>query len=80
MVEGKPQEVDTMFTRKEEKILKLLANVSTDQEICEELSITKGTLANHFQNIQRKLMLYGRRKELLVRYAIDHGYGSRVTA
>lgn len=73
-------EVDSLFTPKEEEVLELLANVSTNEEMCEKLSITKGTLVNHFQNIQRKVKLYGPRKELLIRYAIDHGYGKRVPA
>jgi DNA-binding CsgD family transcriptional regulator len=64
-----------LFTSREEEVLQLLAGHLTNQEMCEKLSIKQGTLVNHFKNIQRKTHIYGSRKILLIKYAVEHGYG-----
>ncbi len=75
------QEKSISFTPREEQILRLLADIKTNDEMCKQLSITEGTLNNHFKNIQRKIHISGSRKVLLIKYAIDHGYGRKaVTA
>jgi len=77
MKSTKLAERDITFTRREEEVLCLLAGINTNEEICTKLDIREGTLINHFKNIQRKTNIYGSRKTLLIRYAIDHGYGRK---
>ena len=61
------------FTGQEYKILCLLADWCTYQGICIRLDIRYRTLNRHIENIMKKTGL--NRKELLIKYAIEHGHG-----
>ncbi len=71
------KETNVIFTPREEEILRLLADIKTNDEMCQQLRITEGTLNNHFKNIQRKTRISGSRKILLIKYAQENGYGKR---
>lgn len=78
--EKQAKEEDVLFTSREEEVLGLLAGLKTNDEMCQELSIKRGTLVNHFKNIRRKLRERTAKKEILTRYAVEHGYGRRKMA
>lgn len=63
------------LTEREEQIMHLLAQCHTYQEICTILGISYRTLNRHIDNIMTKTGL--NRKELLIKYAQDHGYGRK---
>lgn len=62
------------LTEREEQIMHLLARFYTYQQICTKLdNISYRTLNRHIDNIMSKTGL--NRKELLIKYALEHGYG-----
>lgn len=63
------------FTEREEEIMDLLADFHTYQNICSKLVISYRTLNRHIENIMAKTGIH--RKELLIKYAQDHGYGRK---
>lgn len=73
-------EEDVVFTRREKDVLRLLADCQTNEEMCDNLSIGIETLMTHFKNIKRKTRIHTARKEVLIKYSIEHGHGSRATA
>ena len=63
-----PKEV---LTKREQVIIKLIAEGKTSSDISRMLLISKSTVTNHRYNIMRKLKV--RRSSQLVRYAIQRG-------
>lgn len=63
------------FTEREDEILELLARFYTYQDICIFFRIRYRTLNRHIENIMAKTGL--NRKELLIKYAQEHGYGRK---
>lgn len=59
-----------LLTPTEQHILKLLAQMKTNQELAEELGISVRTIQNHRNNICNKLELRG--AHALLKYAIDN--------
>lgn len=59
------------FTEREQEILRLLANGSTDHEIAVELGISKHTVHSHLDRIGEKAG--SRRRPDLTRIAVEHG-------
>lgn len=59
------------LTEREQEVLALLADGLTNEQIAEELVISKHTVARHRENLMRKLNLHNRSE--LVRYAIHRG-------
>ncbi|MFD9002384.1 LuxR C-terminal-related transcriptional regulator [Streptomyces sp. NPDC059582] len=59
------------FTGREQEILRLLANGSTDHEIAAELGISKHTVQSHLDRIGGKAG--SRRRPDLTRIAVEHG-------
>lgn len=68
--EGSENEIEVLTTR-EQEVLELLAAGRTNEEIADELVISKHTVARHRENLMRKLGLHSRSD--LVRYAIRKG-------
>ncbi|MFH0178155.1 LuxR C-terminal-related transcriptional regulator [Streptomyces cacaoi] len=62
------------FTDREQEILRLLANGSTDHEIAAELGISKHTVHSHLDRIGEKTG--SRRRPDLTRIAVEHGLTS----
>ncbi|MET7474298.1 response regulator transcription factor [Streptomyces sp. NPDC005648] len=62
------------FTEREQEILRLLANGSTDQEIAVELGISKHTVHSHLDRIGEKAG--SRRRPDLTRIAVEQGLTS----
>jgi DNA-binding NarL/FixJ family response regulator len=58
------------LTSSEQNILKLVANLKTNQEIAEELAISIKTVQNHRYNICKKLDLSG--SHALLKFAVEH--------
>jgi len=56
---------------REQEVLELLAEGRSNEEIGDELVISKHTVARHRENIMRKLNLHNRSE--LVKYAIRKG-------
>lgn len=63
------------ITQREEQILDLLANFHNYLEIADILDISYKTVKRHVDNLMKKTDLH--RKELLIKYALDHGYGRK---
>ncbi len=63
------------ITQREEQILDLLANFHNYLEISDILDIRYKTVKRHVDNLMKKTGLH--RKELLIKYALDHGYGRK---
>ena len=59
------------LTPREEEVLNLLVQGSTNEAIASQLTISKHTVARHRENIMRKLNLHNRSE--LVKYAIRKG-------
>jgi two-component system response regulator NreC len=59
------------LTPREEEVMDLLVQGSTNEEIATQLTISKHTVARHRENIMRKLNLHNRSE--LVKYAIRKG-------
>jgi len=59
------------LTPREEEVMELLVQDSTNEEIASQLMISKHTVARHRENIMRKLNLHNRSE--LVKYAIRKG-------
>lgn len=59
------------LTSREQEVLSLLAEGRSNDEIGEELNISKHTVARHRENLMRKLKLHSRSE--LVKYAIRKG-------
>lgn len=59
-----------LLTDSEKKILKLVSDMKTNQEIAKELSISSKTVKNHRNNICNKLSLTG--THALLKYAIQN--------
>lgn len=64
------------FTPREEQILHLLANFHNYLEISTILGIRYKTVKRHIDNLREKTGLH--RKELLIKYALEQGYGREV--
>jgi DNA-binding NarL/FixJ family response regulator len=60
------------LTKREQEILKLLANAHTTQEIAEKLFISPHTVDTHRKNLLSKLNL--KSTPALVKYALENGY------
>lgn len=65
------QETFNELTPREQEILVALASGATNDEIAENLSISRHTVARHRENLMRKLELHSRSE--LVKYAIRKG-------
>jgi DNA-binding NarL/FixJ family response regulator len=63
-----------VLTKREEVIIKLIAEGKTSNEISRMLFISKSTVTNHRYNIMRKLKV--KRSSQLVRYAIQRGFAA----
>jgi two-component system response regulator NreC len=72
--DGKPPE--ETLTLRERETLKLVAEGKTSAEIASLLFISARTVQNHRANIMKKLNL--KRTADLVKYAILHGYVSKI--
>jgi len=59
------------LTRSEMRILRLIGNYKTSQQIADELFVTRKTISNHRNNINSKLELKGNHS--LLRFAIEYG-------
>ncbi len=67
------------ITPKEEQVLHLLAELRTYKDISTDLGISIITLYDHIYSIMLKTDTH--RKEEVIKYAIEHGYGrERATA
>lgn len=64
------------ITPKEHEVLHLLAGHLTYEDISTILGIGIGTLYSHIYRIMRKTGIH--KKELLIKYALEHGYGRKV--
>lgn len=62
---GRRRHAESELTRREVKILKLLAERLTNVEISEQLCISRATVKRHTQNIYRKLLASNRREAVL---------------
>ena len=60
-----------LLTPRESEVLELLAEGLSNQEIAQQLNISKHTVARHRENLMRKLELHSRGE--LVKYAIRKG-------
>jgi len=69
--EGTEGVLQEELTPREEEVLDLLVQGSTNEEIAAQLVISKHTVARHRENIMRKLNLHNRSE--LVKYAIRKG-------
>ncbi len=65
----------TPITRRETQILELLAQYRTYEYMSIILGINIVTVYWHISRVMLKTGLH--KKELLIKYAIDHGYGKR---
>lgn len=63
------------ITPREEQILHLLADMRTYDQISKELGIGYRAVEDYVYNLYRKLGI--NKKELLIKYALDHGYGRK---
>jgi two-component system, NarL family, response regulator NreC len=63
--------LDNQLTSREQEVLELLAEGSSNDEIAEKLVISRHTVARHRENLMRKLGLHSRSE--LVKYAIRKG-------
>ena len=63
------------ITSTEAQILAKLAEHHTYAFISESLHISMPTLYKHISNIMSKTEIH--KKELLIKYAIEHGYGRK---
>jgi len=61
------------ITPREEQVLSMMAEHCTYEEIAEDMSINIVTVYNHVSSVMIKTGLH--RKELIIKYAIEHGYG-----
>lgn len=70
---GDPQRnsLEELLTPREEEIMRLVAQGLTNDEIAEQLVISRHTVARHRENLMRKLGLHNRSE--LVKYAIRKG-------
>jgi DNA-binding CsgD family transcriptional regulator len=66
------------FTPKELEVLHLLAEHHTYDDISKKMCIGIGTLYNHIYRLMNKTDRH--RQALLIKYAIEHGYGRQVSA
>jgi DNA-binding CsgD family transcriptional regulator len=64
------------ITQKEEQVLRLLAEHRTYEDIRTDLHISITTLYCHIQSLMIKTDIH--KKELLIKYAIDNGYGRKI--
>ena len=65
-------------TVREKDILHLIAEYHSYEDICRELGMTLRTLQNQVYRLMVKIGIH--RKEQLMKYAIEHGYGKREEA
>ncbi len=70
---GEPQQssLEEPLTPREEEVMRLVAQGLTNDEIAEQLVISRHTVARHRENLMRKLGLHNRSE--LVKYAIRKG-------
>jgi PAS domain S-box-containing protein len=61
----------SILTRREQQIIKLIANSKTEKEIAGELCISPATAKTHRHHIMQKLQL--KNKAALTAFAIEHG-------
>ena len=64
-----PHSLETL-TQTERKVLKLLAEMKTSQQIADELFISVNTVSNHRHNISEKLGLHG--SHTLLKFALEN--------
>lgn len=67
-----------IFTYREEQVLSLLSEYLTNEEMCSKLHVTYETVRTHMKNLKRKIGV--KHKVHLIKYAVEHGYGKRVSA
>jgi DNA-binding CsgD family transcriptional regulator len=60
-------------THREEQILHLMAEMHTYKDISKIIGIKYRTVEDHIYNLYRKTGV--NKKELLIKYALEHGYG-----
>jgi len=65
----------TALTSREREILELIAQGLNNQQIGERLFISPRTVDTHRTNIMQKLHVHDAAN--LVRYALEHGFGTR---
>lgn len=63
------------ITHREEQILHLLADMHTYEDISKIIGIKYRTVEDHVYNLYLKTGI--NKKELLIKYAIEHGYGMK---
>lgn len=63
------------MTQREKEILALLANFHNYGEMSSILGISLKTVNRHIENIKKKTDIH--RKDLLIKYALEHGYGRK---
>ncbi len=63
------------ITPREEQILHLLAEMNTYEQISSKLGIKYRTVEDYVYNLYLKLGI--NKKELLIKYAQEHGYGRK---
>lgn len=66
------------ITQREREILDLLAEHHTYEDIGKTLHIRLATVYHYIASIMMKTNIH--KRELLVKYAIEHGYGRQVSA
>jgi two-component system response regulator DesR len=64
------------ITQKESQVLNMLAEYRTYEYIASSMYITTATVYNHIASIMIKTGVH--KKELLIKYAHEHGYGRKV--
>jgi two-component system response regulator NreC len=69
---SQPDEISLdRLTTREQEVLELLAEGSSNEDIADKLSISRHTVARHRENLMRKLEMHSRSE--LVKYAIRKG-------
>ena len=77
-VSEKPEMQESALTRRENEVLRLIAEGLTNREIGDRLFLSVRTINTHRTNLMRKLELHDTAG--LVRYAMSHGMMSAETA
>ena len=69
--DSESQRAIDQLTPREREVLRALADGLSDKEIAERLSVSIGTVGNHFVNIFKKLRAHSRLQALV--FALRHG-------